>query len=179
MLCRSTFAVVLILFCCVPAMAQDQSVEFYDVRVSTQNGKHLRGVLYDVTERDILLNNQQSGMKYIIPLTLVRKVVVRFKRRKSTLEGAIVGGGLLAFFTIRSSKENPFRSSVLYGVNLLAATAAGAAAGGLLGSAIGPQNRRTIRPFGQTRERIIESLRGQLEPFTFSHQSDVLNRVPL
>lgn len=176
--CRPTVTVILLLFCYVSATAQNQSVEFYNVRISTQDGRHFRGVLYDITERDLLLNNRESGNRYAIPLVLVRKVVVRFKRRKSTLEGAIVGGGLLAFFTIRSSKQTPFRSSVLFGVNLLASTAAGAAAGALIGSAIGPQNRRTIRPFGQTPEQITESLRGQLDPFTYTHQSDVLNRVP-
>lgn len=178
MLRRSAFIAILLLFGYVRAAAQDQSVESYDVRVSTQNGKRFRGVLYAVQEQDLYLDSKQSNRQYRIPLALVRKVVIRYKRRRSTIEGALVGGGLLAFLTIRSSRKNPFRSPALYGVNLLLSTASGAAAGAIIGRNIGPQARKTIRPFGQTPDQLIESLRGQLDPFTYIHQSDILNRVP-
>lgn len=179
MLRHSAFLAILLLFGYVRAAAQEQSVESYDVRVSTQTGKRFHGILYAVQEHDLYLDDKHTNRQYRIPLTLIRKVVIRYKRRRSTLEGGVVGGSLLAFLAIRSSRQNPFRSPALFGVNLLFATAAGAATGALIGRNIGPQARKTIRPFGQTPEQIAESLRGQLDPFTYTRQNDVLNRVPL
>jgi hypothetical protein len=178
MLCRSVFVMLLLLVGCTSTNGQRQPTETYVAKVSMLNGKRFLGTLYAVQEHDLYLDDIHSNRQYRIPLTLIRKVVIRYKRRRSTLEGGVVGGGLLAFLTIRSSRQNPFRSPALSSVNLLFATAAGAAAGALIGRNIGPQTRKTIRPFGQTPEQLAESLRGQLDPFTYSRQSDELNRVP-
>lgn len=178
MLCRSVFVMILLLVGYTGANGQNQSVETYEAKVNLLNGKRFYGRLYTVQEQDLYLDDKHSNKQYRLPLTLIRKVVIRFKRRRSTLEGGVVGGSLLAFLAIRSARKNPFRSPALFGVNLLFATAAGAAAGALIGRNIGPQARKTIRPFGQTPDQIAESLRGQLDPFTYTRQSDVLNRVP-
>lgn len=90
-----------------------------------------------------------------------------------------MGGGLAAFLIIRSSQRNGFRSPILYGVNLVMGAGAGAAAGALVGHSIGSVSAKTIRPFrNETDAGSNESLRRQLEPFTYSYQNDVLNRVP-
>lgn len=179
MLRFSVFALVLLLSC--SALAQKRPVETYKARVVTIGGNRLRGILDDVTDQYLFLDYEGAGRRGLpdrIPLTQIRKVVIRHNQRRNTIEGAIVGGGLAAFATIRSSKKNGFRSSVVYGLNLAMAVGAGAGIGALIGRNIGPIARKTIRPFGQTPDETDESLRRQLKPFTYSHQSDILNRVP-
>ena len=173
--------VTLILSCSATVAAQKFSVETYRVRVVTQGGNRFRGVLNDVTDQHLYVEHahpipQNRNAK--IPLALIRKVTIRYNRRKSTLEGAIIGGGLAGFATIRSSKKNGFRSPVVYGLNLAIVVGAGAGIGALIGRNIGPISRKTIRPFGPTPDEMAESLRRQLAPFTFEYQNDVLNRVP-
>jgi hypothetical protein len=175
------FIFTALLFRYTPLSGQPRSIENVRAHIITNGGNHLRGTLNDVSNEYLYVEPTGPRLSYRlerIPLSAIRKVVVRFKRRTSTVEGAVVGGGLLAFITIRSSQRNPFRSPVLFGINLAASTAVGAAGGALLGSAIGPRTRKTIRPFGQTTEQSVEQLRRQLEPFTYTYQSDILNRIP-
>ena len=174
-------AVTLVLSCCASIAAQKFSVETYKARVVTQGGNRFRGVLDDVADGYLYIdytNSRPHHRSEKILLVLIRKVTIRYNRRKSTLEGAIVGGGLAGFFTIRSSKKNGFRSPIVYGLNLVIAVGGGAAIGALIGRNIGPLTRKTIQPFGQTPDEMAESLRRQLKPFTFEYQNDVLNRVP-
>ena len=173
--------VTLILSCSTIVAAQKFSVETYKVRVVTQGGNRFRGVLDDVTDQYLYVEHAHSmphNRSAKIPLTLIRKVTIRYNRRKHTLEGALVGGGVAGFFTIRSSKKNGFRSPVVYGLNLAVAVGGGAGIGALIGRKIGPISRKTIRPFGRTPDEAAESLRRQLTPFTYEYQNDVLNRVP-
>lgn len=179
MLRYPVFTIMLLLSC--SALAQKRQVETYKARVVTIGGSRFRGVLDDVTDRYLFLDYEGAGRRGLtdqIPLNQIRKVIIRHDQRKNTIEGAIVGGGLAAFATIRSSKKNGFSSPVVYGLNLAIAVGAGAGIGALIGRNIGPITRKTIRPFGQTPDEAAESLRRQLEPFTYSHQSDILNRVP-
>lgn len=161
--------------------AQELKVAEYRARVLTKSGNRLRGILDEVTNEYLYVDHLNARSRHgngKIPLATIRKVVIRYNQRKNTLEGAIVGGGLAGFLTIQSSKRNGFRSPVIYGLNLAIAVGGGAAIGALVGKNIGPISRRTIRPFGQTPDQSAESLRRQLEPFTYSYQNDVLNRVP-
>lgn len=181
MLRYSVFTLTLLLSCSKLAVAQKRPVETYKARVVTIGGNRFRGVLDDVTDQYLYLDYEGAGRRGLtdrIPLTQIRKVAIRYNRRRNTLEGTIVGGGLAAFLTIRSSKKNGFRSPVLYSLNLAIAVGGGAGIGALIGRNIGPTSRKTIRSFGQTPDEAAESLRRQLEPFTYTYQNDVLNRVP-
>ncbi|GAB3642291.1 hypothetical protein [Spirosoma arcticum] len=173
--------VTLILSCSATVAAQKFSVETYKVRIVTQAGNRFSGVLDDVTDQYLYVEHANpipQNRTARFPLAGIRKVTVRYNRRKSTLEGAIIGGGLAGFATIRSSKKNGFRSPIVYGLNLAIVVGAGAGIGALIGRKIGPISRRMIRPFGQTPNERAESLRRQLQPFTYEYQNDVLNRVP-
>lgn len=181
MMRRSLLTTLIMMSFSVATIAQELEVVEYRARVLTKGGNRLRGILEEVTGEYLYvdyLNSKSHHRSGKIPLTSIRKVVIRYNRRRSTLEGAIVGGGLAAFATIRSSKKNGFRSPVVYGLNLAIAVGAGAGIGALIGRNIGPAARKTIRPFGQTPDEAAESLRRQLKPFTYTYQNDVLNRVP-
>ena len=181
MLRYSVLTITLVLTGLSVTLAQKLAVEEYRVRVVTKGGNHVRGILDEVTNEYLYvayMNSRPHHRSAKIPLALIRKVVIRYNRRKNTLEGAVVGGALVGFLTIRSSKKNGFRSPIVYGLNLAIAVGAGAGLGALIGSHIGPSSRRTIRPFGQTPDESTESLRRQLQPFTYGYQNDVLNRVP-
>ena len=172
---------MLILSCLSVTLAQKLAVEEYRVRVVTQGGNRFRGMLDDITDQYLYVeyaNSIPHNRSAKIPLTLIRKVTIRYNRRKHTFEGALIGGGLAGFFTIRSSNKNGFRSPVVYGLNLAVAVGGGAGIGALIGRKIGPISRKTIRPFGRTPDEMAESLRRQLTPFTYEYQNDVLNRVP-
>ena len=183
MLRYPVLAVVLILACAATAVAQ--SVEVYTVKVVTKEGRRIRGTLDDVSETHVAVGDndvaapwfRHSGNKVL--LSDVRKVVIRRQsKRRVTVQGAIVGGLLTGFVVVQSAKKSGFRSPVLYGLNLVLAAAGGAAAGALVSHSIGSVSAKTIRPLGRGNvEDVNERLRRQLEPFTYSHQNDVLNRV--
>lgn len=163
------------------ATAQESAAEEYRVRVTTKSGNHIRGILNEVTDEYLYvgyLDSRPHHRSEKIPLRVIHKAVIRYKRSKHTLEGAVVGVGLAAFLTIQSSNRNGFRSPVVYGLNLVIAAGAGAAIGAIIGRNIGSISRRTIRPIGQTPDEAAESLRRQLKPFTYEYQNDILNRVP-
>ncbi|QJW88273.1 hypothetical protein HNV11_02215 [Spirosoma taeanense] len=163
------------------ALAQKPSVEVYKVKVVMQGGPRLRGTLADVSETDVTINGEGTGWYQPtrnIPLSGVKKVVLRRRnRQRSPVQGAILGGLLLGYTVVRSSQKNGFRSPVLYGLNLTLAVAGGAGLGAVLGNHLGPNSRKVIRPRGRDGEQVSENLRRQLEPFTYAYQLDVLNRV--
>lgn len=166
----------------VSAVAVAQAVEAYKVKIVTAGGNRFRGTLDDVSDEYIYLDHEGVRKRDFIrrvPLTHVRKVVLRQQsKRKSTIEGAIIGGLITGFVVVQSAKKSGFRSPVLYGVNLVMGAGGGAAAGALIGHSIGSVSAKTIRPFRSgTVENVNESLRRQLVPFTYTYQSDVLNRA--
>ncbi|MDB5243164.1 MAG: hypothetical protein JWP57_3789 [Spirosoma sp.] len=162
------------------ASAQKFTAEEFRVRVVTKCGKQTRGILHEVTDEYLYLdyiNPKRNGYSERIPLSIIRKVLVR-SNRKNTLEGGILGGGLAAFLTIRSSKKNGFHSPVVYALNLTIAVGGGAAIGAIIGRNIRPLTPRRIRPYGQTPEEAARSLRLQLEPLAYANQTNILNRIP-
>lgn len=161
--------------------AQPISAELYRVRVVTVDGKGMRGVLYDVSESHVHLVEDDKGVQYddrLIPLADVKRVVIRRQSPGgATITGAILGGLATGFLVVQSSRKNLFRSPVLYGLNLSLAVGAGAAGGALIGHKVGNTTRRVIRPVGREYPAATESLRRQLEPFSYSYQRGVLNRL--
>ena len=164
------------------ALVAAQSIEIYKVKVVTQEGNRYRGVLKDVTDYYLYLDYDEiSGRDFIsrIPLTHIRKVVIRRNNEKdAALTGAIVGGIAVGYLANKSIRKSPPSGPFLYGVLVTFSAAAGATGGAVVGSAFGKLKSRIVRPFGQTPDQATENLRRQLEPFTYSYQSDVLNRVP-
>lgn len=168
----------------VRLLAQPAAVELYHVKVLTNEGKRLRGILIDVDESRLYIGDVDKSANGLRPsdgsvtLDNVKRVILRRNsRRRPTITGAILGGLATGVVVVRSTRRNPFRSPVLYGLNLGMSVGAGAVAGGLLGNRIGNTPRRVIRPVDQTPDEAAENLRRQLEPFTYSHQNDVLNRI--
>ncbi|GAB4010676.1 hypothetical protein GCM10028808_22260 [Spirosoma migulaei] len=112
-----------------------------------------------------------------IPFANIQKVVIRRKSKKNALiSGAIVGGLLTGYVANQSLQKNPVRGPVIYGLTLTLSAAGGAAAGLLVGSALGNLNRRVIRPLDQRNPDL--SLFRQLQPFSWRYQQDIINRLP-
>lgn len=178
--CSLALTVILTLYGCVVVVAQ--SIEVYKAKIVTTDGRRIRGTLDDVTDQYLYVNRANASYyrrREEISLAKIRKVIIRQNRRRNTLEGAVVGAGLTSFLLIQSSKKSGFRSPVLYGLNLIMGATAGAAAGALIGHSIGSVSARVIRPLGRgSAETVNESLRRQLQPFTYSYQNDLLNRLP-
>lgn len=184
MLRHLVFVVFLIVSGCAIGVAQ--SIEVYKATVVTKDGHRIRGTLDDVSETYVAIGDndlaapwyRRSGGKVF--LSDVRKVIIRrASKRRATVQGAIIGGLLTGFLVVESARKSGFRSPILYGVNLVMSAAAGAAAGALIGHSIGSVSAKTIRSFRHgTVEDSTENLRRQLDPFTYSYQSDVLNRMP-
>ncbi|MFD2571697.1 hypothetical protein ACFSUS_13715 [Spirosoma soli] len=179
------YALVL-LFALVPAytlQAQKAQVDIYKIKVVTVVGNRLYGTLEAVSENDLIINtadNRRSGNRLNrLKLSSVKRIVLRRRSgQKSAVQGAIVGGLAIGYVVVNSTPKNPFRSPVLYGVNLALAVAGGAAGGAILGNSISSSlSRKVIRPHNRDREDANEHLRRQLEPFTYSYQIDVLNRI--
>ncbi|GAB3490991.1 hypothetical protein GCM10027341_03440 [Spirosoma knui] len=176
------YALVFLLLCVPAAYAQTSKPESYKIKIVTLEGDRFIGILDDVSQTAISLSNETSnGFRYEdgeVPLANVRKLVLRRNsRKKSAIQGGVVGALVLGYTVIQSSKKNGFRSPAVYSLNLGLAMVGGAATGGLLGYRIGPIARKVIRPRGRDREEARENLRRQLEPFTYSYQIDVLNRA--
>ena len=175
---------VLALF--VPVTTVAQSVEVYKVSVVTKAGNRIRGPLDDVSKTHLYVGYNDPAAPWFrrsgdeVALSSIRKVVIRRQsKRRATIQGAIVGGLITGFVVVQSAERSGFRSQVLYGLNLLMGAAGGAAAGALVGHSIGSVSAKTVRPLKRgSVDDISENLRRQLDPFTYSHQSDVLNRVP-
>ena len=180
MLRHSLLTVLLLFACSAVTIAQTSAVEEYRVRVVTNEGNTTHGILDDVTDQYLYVNYVNARAYHRsekIPLTAIRKVVVRSNKRK-TIEGAVVGAGIVSFLSVESAKKNGFRSPVIFGLNVVLAAAVGAAAGALVGRAIRPVGHKTIRPYGRTPDEIANSLRLQLEPFSLANQNNILNRMP-
>ncbi len=162
------------------AFAQKSAIEVYRVRIVTREGRNVHGVLDTVTDHDLSVNDLNSRQRHRqtrIALTNISKVVIRSDRRH-TLEGALVGGAVFAFLSLESGRKTPFRSPILFGINVALTTAVGAGAGALIGKNVRPVGHRTVRPLGQTPDEAVENMRRQLEPFSYSRQNDILNQVP-
>ena len=162
----------------IATFAQNPNVEIYQARVVMKGGERFRGTLADVTDEFIYLTNER-GRRYAdrIPLTLVRKVVVRRQNKNNVLiTGAIIGGLVTGYLSNESLQRNQTRSSITYGLTLTFAVAGGAAAGLLLSSAIGNITSKTIRPLGSVSPEI--NLFRQLEPFSIHYQQELFNRLP-
>ena len=180
MRCGLLIALVVLSFWAA-ASAQKRVAEEFRGRVITKGGNQLRGILREVTDEYLYMdyiNSRPYHRSEKIPLSVIRKVLVR-PNRHNTLEGGILGGSLAAYLTIRSSTKNGFRSPVVYALNLALAVGGGAAIGAIIGRNIRPLLPRTIRPYGQTPEEAVKSLRLQLEPLSYANQTDILNRVPV
>ena len=183
MIRQLVLTVVLALFGSVIAVAQ--SIEVYKVKVVTKDGSRVRGTLDNVSETYVAIGDNDQAAPWFrrsggkVPLSDVVKVVLRrHSKRKSTIQGGIIGGLITGFVVVQSTKKSGFRSPVLYGINLAMAVGGGAAVGAIVGHSVGSVSAKTIRPFRNgTVENVNESLRRQLDPFTYSYQNDVLNRV--
>lgn len=179
---RGVLALCLVYLAITRLSAQTLSVELYKVKVVTKAGKRIRGTLDDVSDAVMHIGNNNLAVARssgsTVSLSDVRKVVIRRQsRRRATITGAIVGGIVTGGVVVQTSRKNPFSSSVLYGINLLLAAGGGAAAGALVGHGVGNTTQRVIRPLGRNPEVAVENLRRQLEPFTYSYQNTILNRV--
>jgi len=156
--------------------AQKPVIEEYRVRVVTKTGYRLRGILDDVTASHLTVNYAYRQTERV-PLSNVRKVVLRRANKKTVqITGAVVGGLLVGFIANQALKDRPARSPVLQGLSITFAAAAGATAGLILSSAIGNLTSRVIRPLDPVNPDL--SLQRQLEPFSIRYQQDLLNRLP-
>lgn len=158
--------------------AQPPKVEAYRARVVTQAGKRVRGTLDEITNGYLYVSSKHTGyQEEEIPLGEIRKVVIHRVNKKSALiSGAVIGGLVTGFLSNESLQKSQTSSPITYGLTLTFAAAGGAAAGLVLGSAIGNLTSRIIRP----RDRINPglSLFYQLEPFTVRYQQNLINRLP-
>ncbi len=165
-------------------LAQSSSVELYRIKVVTVEGERWRGILNDVSNVDVLIGEDHQaspGFRYTesrIPLARIRKIILRrYSRRKSAIQGAILGGLAVGYVVVESTRRSQFRNPALYGLNLGLAIVGGGAAGALIGHSIGPITRKIIKPTGRDQGDTDENLRRQLLPFTYSYQNDVLNHT--
>lgn len=167
------------MICClsIPSWAQQPKAVVYQIKVFTKAGNHLRGILEEVTDSYLYLRNEKRGQSGRIPFANIQKVVIRRKSKKNALiSGAIVGGLLTGYVANQSLQNNPVRGPVIYGLTLTLSAAGGAAAGLLVGSAIGNSTRRVIRPLDQNNPDL--SLFRQLQPLSWRYQQDFINRLP-
>ncbi|AQG78116.1 hypothetical protein [Spirosoma montaniterrae] len=163
---------LLLLVCAYETHAQLLTGNRYQARVVTEDRYRVQGILTNVTATHVHIDDEQ------VPLVTVRKIIIRrANRRGAALNGAIIGGLTTGFLSIRSNQKSRFQSPILFGLSLTMTAAIGAGAGALAGYAIGPINRRVIRPIVAAPNEVAENLRRQLDPFTSRSQQDVLNRV--
>ncbi len=167
---------LLLTFCTVSSVfGQKLVAETYHVRVVTNQGKHIRGILDDVTVDDVYLTDESTTPK-AIPLDIIRKVVIRRDDKRPVIRtGAVIGGLVFGFFTVEGLKRNPTRNPISAGLTLLLASGTGVAIGAGVGALIGNVSSRVVRP--GIRENQLTDLRRQLEPFSVRYQRDVFNRV--
>lgn len=159
--------------------AQKHAVNSYKIRVTTTEGNRFTGTLTAIDTSFLYLNNESTWRTDDgrIPLSLIRKVALRRVNQKSIqYSGAIVGGLVVGYLTNQALQKSQTRSPVSYGLTLTFSTAGGAAAGLLLGSAVGTVNRRVIRPLYLAEPEL--TLFRQLEPFSLRYQQAVLDRLP-
>ena len=155
--------------------AQKLTVEAYQIRVVTRDGKRFYGVLNDVTDTCIHIGPSYRNEQIL--LTDIRKVVIhRNNKKNAVLTGAILGGLAFGFLSHESFQRNPPEGSIAYGLTLTFAAAGGAAAGSLLGSTFANLTSRVIRPLRGTDPK--RSLQGQLEPFSLQYQHKFIDRRP-
>ncbi len=161
----------------VTLFAQKPTVDAYRIKVVTKDGYRFRGTFSDIDNSFIYLSFGRYSQEDRIPLTSIRKVVIRRNNKKSVLiSGAIVGGLLSGYLANESIKTSPTRSPVAHGVTVAFAAVGGAASGLLLGSVIGSISSRVIRPLNLVNPDV--SLFRQLEPFSLRYQQDIINRLP-
>ncbi|WP_040005226.1 hypothetical protein [Fibrisoma limi] len=178
---KSTILTLFLLLTGSITLAQSSEVDAYLVRVVMTNGGRLQGVLADVDETALLIDNAPNGSWQWrsggrVPLALVRKIVLkRASNHRYTLQGAIIGGLLTGLVVVRSARKSPFRSPTLYGINLVMGIGGGAATGALLGHAVSGSGRRVIRPLKRDQADQNENLRRRLLPFTYRYQQEQLN----
>ncbi len=142
-----------------------------------KDGSRFRGLLVNITDSYLYLGNEHHRRGSPIPLDGIRKVVIHRQSKKNALiSGAIIGGLLTGYLSNKSLQKNQPSTPVTYGLTLTFAAAGGAAAGLLVGSAIGNLTSRVIRPRDVNNPEI--SLYNQLEPFTTRYQQDLINRLP-
>lgn len=176
---RSCLIALLSVFVAGFAGAQKHTVDIYKVRVITTEGNRFGGTLRAVDNSFLYLSGERNWRtdNGQIPLSLIRKVVLRRINQKSIqVSGAIAGGLAVGYIANQSLQRNQTRGPVTYGLTLTFAAAGGAAAGLLLGSAVGTVNRRIIRPLYLAEPEL--TLFRQLEPFSLMYQQDVLDRLP-
>ncbi|WP_317165888.1 hypothetical protein [Spirosoma arboris] len=149
----------------------------YQVKVVTKSAHRIRGILSEVTDSYLFLGNEKRSREGRIPLIDIRKVVIRRRSKKNAIiSGAIIGGLATGFLATQSLQKNQASSPVTYGLTLTFAAASGAAAGLVVGSALGNLTSRVIRPADRNNPEL--SLFRQLEPFSWRYQQDLINRLP-
>lgn len=164
-------------------LSQQLKVSVYRAKVITKEGKRFRGTLEYITEEYLYVSdqNKKRSSDFIyheeIPTDLIRKVVIRRVNKKSAIiTGASIGGLVTGYLGNESLKRNRPSNSVAYGLTLTFAAAGGAAAGLLLGSAVGNLTNRVVRPLDSANPGV--SLFRQLEPFSTRYQQDFIDRLP-
>ncbi len=160
--------------------AQKLVAATYQVTVVTKTGERIKGILDEVTATDVYCG---SGLTYdpavtdqVVPLETIRKVRLRRTNKKRAVQaGAIVGAIAVGFLGVEGLKKNPASNPITYGATVVLASVGGAAAGLVVGSAVGSLSHRTIRP--RDGENSLTNFRRQLEPFSMRYQNDVFNRI--
>jgi hypothetical protein len=142
-----------------------------------KTGDHVRGILSDITASSVYVYPEKRSARALVPLTDIRKIVLRRNsKRNALITGASIGGLLTGFAAHQSLQTNQARMALTYGLTLTFAAAGGAAAGLLVGSGIGNLKKIVIHP--STFINPEQSLFRQLEPFTARYQQDVIDRLP-
>jgi hypothetical protein len=159
------------------------AVSNYIIKVVLHNGKRYRGIVGQVTEGTLRIEDNPEMLLFpysgaTLSLSEIKRAVIRPNRRRSArIKGAIAGGLLGLYAGVVHARSNTFRSPALFGVNLALVIGVGAAAGGLTGHLIGNTKRVVIRAVGDDPTTRARQLRVQLEPYSYTHQQDMINRA--
>lgn len=151
--------------------AQQPAVDVYRARVVTTRGYSVRGTLEDVDSFSVYVGG------HYVPLSMIRKVVIRRQNNKRTyLLGAVLGAIAVGYITNQSLQKNPTSSAAAHGLTVGLGAVGGGAAGLLVGSALGTLNAKVVRSNKSANADI--SLYRELRPFSVRYQQRLLNRLP-
>ncbi|MFN8353901.1 MAG: hypothetical protein U0Y10_05640 [Spirosomataceae bacterium] len=151
--------------------AQSFKTPIYHVKIVTTEAKRFSGYLFDVTDTDLVckeydVRRGMSTWSYTIPLTKVRKIIVRIENKNSAIwKGALVGGVTTGFLAAKSLEKYPTKSPILSGVTLTFSGLAGAGIGGVMGGMLAGFRRKVIRVTQPIEHP--EGLRFRLMPYTY------------
>ncbi len=158
-------------------------VTVYNIKVVLQNGERCRGIIGELTEQILDVENDPELFLFphsgqFVKLSDIKRAVIRPNRRRlPRIKGAIAGGLLGLYVGIVHAPLSTYRTSTLFGLNLALTTGAGAAAGMLTGHLIGNTKRVVIRAVGDdpvTRERLMYR---QLAPYSYESQQEMIDRA--